>query len=222
MTVVSHQKPGHGYELAYRLAGEQLADIDDLGPQCHRSGAQYQVVGDKRVITVEYLNRSYRLTLPGVAVSLKDSQEEVPLADKILLVHYLLQAKGTPLTGRVVSYKELPGGSNYFPNFSQRVIQPILKYFGPEPERLRIVAAALGGYPADYGDVAVTINAFSRVPVTMVLWRGDEEFPPEGNMLFDSSVSDYLSTEDVNVLGEAIARRLINQLKAAGDNSLSE
>ena len=47
------------------------------------------------------------------------------------------------------------------------------------------------------------------VPVTFVLWKGDEELPPEGNILFDSTISEYLSVEDINVLCEIIAWRLV-------------
>jgi hypothetical protein len=41
-----------------------------------------------------------------------------------------------------------------------------------------------------------------------VLWRGDDEFPPNATILFDSSVTDYLSTEDLAVLCERIAQKL--------------
>ena len=77
-----------------------------------------------------------------------------------------------------------------------------------------MIAAAekLGGRRVDYGDIAVTIDAFPRVPVTMVLWRGDAEFPPEGNILFDSTITDYLSAEDINVLCETIAWRLVRSV----------
>ena len=128
-----------------------------------------------------------------------------------------MSSKGTPLTKKIISYKELPDGSNYFPTFSLRAIKPILDHFGREPERLVDTAAKLGGYKVDYGDIAVTISAFPRVPITFVLWKGDEEFPPEGNILFDSTISDYLSTEDINVLCETIAWRLVKLLKAGGD-----
>jgi hypothetical protein len=66
----------------------------------------------------------------------------------------------------------------------------------------------LGGQPADYGDAAVTIPAFPRVPLTFVLWRGDKEFTPDGNILFDSTIPDYLPTEDVTILCEIVAWRL--------------
>ncbi len=211
------KNPEHGYGLAYKLACEQLARIDDIEQQCRNSGAKYQVVASERVIIVDYLNQPYQITLPDVEISMKDSEEAVPLRDKILLLHYLTQAKGTPTSGEVISYKELPEGTSYFPTFSKRAIKPLVDCFGNEPSRLLDISGRLGGRRADYGDVAATINAFSRVPITLVLWRGDEEFPPEGNIIFDSTVSDYLSTEDINVLCEAIAWKLVRLLTAGGD-----
>jgi len=208
----------YGYGLAYKLAGEQLAKISDIEQQCLKSGAQYQVIDSQKVILVEYLNQSYQVTVPDVEVLLKDSEESVPLRDKILILHYLTQARGTPLSNKIITYKELPEGANYFRTFSKRAIKPLVDHFGREPGQLVNTAKKLGGRRVDYGDVAVTIDAFSRVPVTLVLWRGDEEFPAEGSILFDSTISDYLSTEDINVLCEIIAWRLVKLLKAGGDN----
>jgi hypothetical protein len=67
----------------------------------------------------------------------------------------------------------------------------------------------MGGDKANYGDTAVTVNVFPRVPLTLVLWRGDDEFGPEGNILFDSTISDYLPVEDIIVVSESLVRRLI-------------
>ena len=203
----------YGYELAYKLACEQLAKIDDIEQQCLKSDAQYQIIDSQKVIIIEYLNRSYQITLPDIEISLKDSEEEVPLRDKILMLHYFTQAKGTPTSNKVIAYKELPEGASYFPTFSKRAIKPLVDHFGNEPHRLVDVAGILGGYKADYGDAAVTINAFSRVPITLVLWRGDEEFAPQANIIFDSTISDYLTTEDINVLCETIAWRLVKTYK---------
>jgi len=208
----------YGYGLAYKLAGEQLAKISDIEQQCLKSGAQYQVIDSQKVILVEYLNQSYQVTLPDVEISLGDSEETVPLREKILILHYLTQARGTPLSNKIITYKELPEGANYFRTFSKRAIKPLVDHFGQEPGQLVNTAEKLGGRRVDYGDVAVTIDAFSRVPVTLVLWRGDEEFPAEGSILFDSTISDYLATEDINVLCEIIAWRLVKLLRAGGDN----
>lgn len=203
----------YGYELAYKLAGEQLAGLDDIEQQCLRSGARCQVIDSQKTIIIEYLNQSYQIVFPDIDISLIDSEEKVPIRDKVLILHYFTQAKGTPLTNRIIAHKELPEGVNYFPTFSKRAIKPLLDHFGKEPYRLIGVAEKLGGHRADYGDVAVTIDAFSRVPITLVLWRGDEEFAPEGNILFDSTISDYLATEDITVLCETISWRLVKYLK---------
>jgi len=205
----------YAHKLAYELAREQLVKIDDIEQQCLRSGARYQVIDSQKVIILKYLNRSYQIVFPDIDISLIDNEEEVPIRDKILILHYLIKAKGTTITNRVIAYKELPEGASYFPAFSKRVIKPLLDYFGKEPGLLIDAAKKLGGHKADYGDVAVTINAFSRVPITLILWRGDDEFAPEGNILLDSTISDYLPTEDIIVLCETITWRLINYLRRA-------
>ena len=197
------------YELAYKLASEQLRSMD-IEEICGKTGAQRM---DSNKIIIEYLNQAYLITLPNSGISLKDSKEEVPLKDKILILHYLTLAKDTPATNRLITFKQLPGGASYFPAFSQRAIKPLLNHFGKEPELLTDAAAKLGGYKANYGDVAITINAFPRVPITFALWRGDDEFPPRGGIMFDASISAYLSTEDITVLCETIIWRLVKSLR---------
>jgi hypothetical protein len=135
-----------GYELAYKLACEQLAKIDDIEQQCRKSGARYLEIDSQKVIVLEYLNQSYQVTFPHVDITLVDSQEEVPIRDKVLILHYLTLAKGTPITNKMITFKELPEGANYFPTFSKRTIEPLLDHFGKEPHRLVDVAGKLGGY----------------------------------------------------------------------------
>jgi hypothetical protein len=208
LSLPKQQNYEYGYELAYQLASEQ-AKIDDIDKLCLSSGARYKVRGSKKTIILTYLNRSYQITFPDIDISLIDSKQEVPIRDKVLIVHYLTSAKGTPLSHKLITYKELPGGVSYFPTFAKRTIKPLLDHFSKEPHLLLGVAQKMGGNKAEYGDVAVTINAFSYVPITFVLWRGDEEFAPEGSILFDSTISDYLPTEDITVLCETISWILV-------------
>ena len=206
---LSHGSREHGYELPYKLTRDQLAKISDIEEQCHKSGARY--VGPNEIV-INYLNQPYHITLPDVEILLEDSNVEVPLKDKILILHYFTLAKDTPATGILITYKQLPGGISYFPAFSQRAIAPFVNHFGKNPELLIKAAAKLGGREADYGDVSVTVNAFDHVPITLVLWRGDEELAPNGNILFDANISDYLSTEDVTVLCETIIWKLVKDI----------
>ena len=205
------KKYEYGYDLAYELASKHLAGITDIAEQCRKSSAQYQNTGQ---VLVNYLNQTYLIHPPDGQVTLASGEDTLPVKEKLLILHYFLQAKGTPATGEMVTYKELKEGVNYFPIFYQRAIKPLVSFFGDQPQLLPEIAASLGGEKAGYGDYATTFNVFPRVPVTFVLWKGDEEFPPEGNILFDSSVSDYLTNDDILTLCETIAWKLVRTLKS--------
>ena len=194
------------FELSYKFACEKLAKISDIEEQCRKSGAKY--LGPHEVV-INYLNQPYHIMLPDGRLLLEGSGVEATLRDKILILHYFTGAKGTPATGKLIAYKQLPGGVSYFSAFSHRAIGPLVKNFGKSPELLIKAAAKLGGCETKYGDVSVDINAFACVPITLVLWRGDEELAPNGNILFDANISDYLSTEDVTVLSETIIWKLV-------------
>ena len=52
-----------------------------------------------------------------------------------------------------------------------------------------------------------------RVPLLLVMHRGDEEFPPDCRVLFDRCCSHYLNTDDLKVLSTQLAAYL---MKGAG------
>ena len=210
-------KDVYNLDVAYKIACEQVARLG-IEQQCQKSGASCQAQGSHRIITLLFLNERYQFTLPEIEFSKVEGAGDVPLRERILMLHYFIQAKGSPLSGRMITYKELQEGINYFPIFYKRAIGPLVNNFGSEPQRLLNAAETLGGHKADYGDAAATINVFSRVPITLVLWKGDEEFAPEGNIMFDSTISDYLTNDDIHVLCETIAWRLVRLAKAGGDN----
>ena len=203
----------YAYTQAYELATGELAKVKDIEERCRNGGAQYLEAGSQKVIILEYLSRSYRIVLPGVEVSLSGSQEVVPLKTKVLLLHYLLHAKGTPLSGRMITFKELPEGAVYFPTFAKRTLNPLTRNFGKSPHRLVDVAEKVGCQKAAFGDVSVTIGAFPRIPITLVLWQGDSEFPPSASIMFDATITDYLPTADIIVACEAIVWTLVRSLK---------
>lgn len=194
-----------GFELAYELATKKLIGMN---PEelCRRTGAR---LIDPDKISLNYLNRSYLIDISKGEIRLKDEQEEVSIKDRILILHYLTQAKGTPFTNKLITYAQLQGGKFYCPAFQQRTLQPILRYFGKNPEWLLEIGKKLGGEQAGYGDISVKIEPLPFVRILIVLWRGDDEVPPGGNILFDKNIKDYLTTEDVAVLTETLTWKLI-------------
>ena len=177
----------------------------DLPRLVARSGA---VLLDENQIGLRCAGRDYVVTYPdGMVLDAAGTPADVSVA--ILLLLYLLEATGIPAAERWISFEQLPGGAGYLASFRGRVVQPILKTFGPQPQRLLDAARVLDGEPLALGDVAARIPALPRVPIAYALWRGDEEFPPGASVVFDASVEGYLDAEVVTVLAELVTRRLV-------------
>ena len=124
-----------------------------------------------------------------------------------LLSHYSI-ATQTPLQGKLVKFKDLPGGYAYEKAFVQRAVQPIAQVFGDKPGELVEAAKRLGGKRVDFGDVAVEVPALEGVPLVYILWAAGE-FPASASVLFDESASCFLDTEALAGLGEITTSRLI-------------
>ncbi len=126
----------------------------------------------------------------------------------VLLQHYS-QATQTPKTGNLTKFTDLPGGYAYERAFNQRAIQPIAQAFGDNPAELVEAAQLLGGKPLGYGDASAEISALEGLPVVCIVW-GSHEFPASASILYDSSASSFLPTEDLAILGELTTARLVD------------
>lgn len=124
-----------------------------------------------------------------------------------LLNHYAA-GNPTPLSGKLVKYRDFPGGCAYEEAFVKRAIQPIADVFGETPKEIVAVAERLGGKPLTYGDASVEITALKGIPLTYVVY-GKEEYPASVSIFYDASAKDYLPTEDLAVLGEVVTIRLL-------------
>ena len=102
-------------------------------------------------------------------------------------------------------FKELSGVEGYAEAFRKRAIEPIIRKYGKCPERIVDVLQRVRGKQVTKGDIGIVIEVLEQVPIMILLWRSDEEFDPEANILFDSSITDVFSTEDVVVLAGLVA-----------------
>ena len=122
-------------------------------------------------------------------------------------------AKPTPETGRLISFKQLTGGEAYFKAFTEHAIQPLVTTFSPEPQILVKAAKLLGGTPQSYGDYSVKIFSLPQVPLTIILWTKSAEFSASANILFDSNANSCLTTEELAGLSGLTLTRLKNAIE---------
>jgi hypothetical protein len=133
-----------------------------------------------------------------------------------ILTHYS-QAHEFPLTNELIPYDKLPGGYAYFGAFRRFAIDPLLNAFGDKIESLERSSLFLGGKSRSFGDISFQISVLPLIPITIVLWERTEEFPPRLSILYDTSASSYLPTEDLAHVGELLSDRLIEVKRCSDD-----
>lgn len=101
---------------------------------------------------------------------------------------YLVMAKDIPLTGRHIKPESLKGGEVFFRGTHVLPLEGLARRYANDKEGFLGRALALGGNPlGDFGDAAAELFPLPRLPLTLILWLGDEEFPPRADLLLDSS-----------------------------------
>ena len=175
--------------------------------------AEVELAGDG--FRVPFLTENLLVDLARRQVT-TPSEEAAPARIGVLALHYLVTADGASETGKLASFAELPGGAAYLGPFNGRVVDRVARKLGNNPTAFLKCGMDLGGQPTRLGDAAMIFRVFPRVPVTIALWRGDEELPPGASVSFDRNVAHYLSTEDVVVACEELLSRLFKIKQALG------
>ena len=192
-----------GYRQAVEIACGKLKDTD-LEQQAENGEFTFT---PETGIEITFFGKTYHIDPESCSFESPD-ESAISLVTKGVILHYILEADGFPLSKRFITYGEIPGGMTYAGVFRRRVILPFIGAFGQDLKKFKATAEALNGVPALLGDASFTFQIFPKVPVTLVLWEGDEEFPPAAKMLFDASIDHYLPLEDVVVMGEMVVGRL--------------
>jgi hypothetical protein len=197
------------YQQSFDLACASIKGMD-LKEKAKKAGANYQEEKDGPRISIDFFSEPYHVQFPQIEFY-SPANKPVSLVTRVLLLHYLIRADGSPLTGKWAGYKDIPGGLLYAGVFARRVTEPLVKKFGNSPEQFKKVGNKLGGKSVEFGDASFILYAFPFIPLQYVLWKGDEEFPAAAQLLFDTSIDHYLSLEDIVVLGQMATGRLIHQ-----------
>ena len=126
---------------------------------------------------------------------------------------------GARLCGRLVPFEQLRNAAQFAAAFRSGVTAPFARMFDGRADALSEALRALGGRRTAHADVGYTADAFACIPVTFLFWDGDEEFPAQGNLLFDESATDFIHVESVVSLASVGLKRLAEKAGIALDPS---
>ena len=116
---------------------------------------------------------------------------------RLALLWYMTSAKDIPTTGRLIRPLDVKGGQRFFAGTHVLPLDRIQEKFGRDKEGFILRGVKFGAEIAAFGDAAVRLYPFPRVPVTMILWLDDDEFPARATLFFDSTVDFQISLSDI-------------------------
>jgi hypothetical protein len=208
------------WDIAWQTAVElSTAALRAENPhdRCLNAGAHLD--DQAQVALLDYLGQPHQVSWSDFEVISKSTGQPLPARERVLLLHYLERASGTPPKGDWIGFNQVPGAELYLGNYRARSVERLLREFAGQENAVVEAGRTMGARESEYGDVSIELLPLPRVPVALVLWRGDDEFPGSGNLLLDATVSEYLSIEDMVVLAEMVASRLCAAHRNDSDGS---
>lgn len=170
---------------------------------------------ERKVFLLHFMGTVYEITYPDFQVShIADDMGYYPLEDliyaKILTLRFLLSGAVSEGTGKYKTYREMPWGEVYLRQFDGRCIKRLAFSYGNKLDVFRAVMEHIHADPVKHGDVAYELEIYPGYRLQMILWEGDEEFPPSSQILFSDNFPVSFQAEDMAVMGDVI----IGSLKA--------
>lgn len=137
-------------------------------------------------------------------------EREVEFGTAMNIYSLMYHSRSTPaLSGIWVPLREVKRAYPFAAAFQNRALTPFARYFNGKKEALIRAGEQLGFQRIPFSDVGFEAMAFPCLPVRFLFWDGDEEFPAQANILFDSNITDFVHEETVVMLGEDGVRRLM-------------
>jgi hypothetical protein len=192
------------YEQALKI-GLEIFSRKDPGRMAEKAHADFT----GRSIIVPHLNRKIALDVDTQRFSIIETGEEAPIWIAILTIHYLNNASGMQPTGNLKHFREFKEGRLYEPAFNSRTRDILIGVFGNNPGLMLEAGKKLDARIVQTGDAAVELAYFPCMPIICIVWRGDEEFPPEASVLFDETADEFFSAEDMAVAGQMAVLELV-------------
>jgi hypothetical protein len=179
-----------GEDKAWEIVAGLLPD--DV---CRRTGAQYN-------------ERSKLYILPafGTLFSI-DPQKKVimslePRGELFLtrlryffvlsLLWYLVKAADVTPLDKLVKPTGMTGGDIFFRGSHVLPLESVAKKYAHDRRAFSERGLLHGGRAVEYGDAAIELTPFPKVPVTVILWLADDEWEARADLLFDSTALNHL------------------------------
>lgn len=179
---------------------ENLFRTLDPAEAAGRTGVKW----DGKEFYVNLLGREYAISHPDYALRAPDGGKEPPLPTQTFLLRYLLEGKAIADKGAWLTFREMPWGELYIKPYTGRVLTRAAFTFGTKVAAFRAACEKMGALPIKHGDAGFQFDFLSGYRMQILIWEGDDEFPPNAQVLYSDNFSDGFAAEDRVVAGDIL------------------
>lgn len=159
---------------------------------------------DGKEFYVNLLGRVYAIAHPAYGIRALDGRNLPPLPTQTFLLRYLLEGKTVESSGNWLTFREMPWGELYIKPYTGRVLTRAAFTFGTRVEAFRAAAEKLGGLSLKHGDAGFEFPLIGGYTMRILVWAGDEEFPPNAQVLYSDNFASGFAAEDRVVAGDIL------------------
>ena len=171
-----------------------------------RTGAAW----DGKEFYVNLMGREYAISHPDYAIRALDGGKLPPLPTQTFLLRYLLEGKAVLWQGQWKTFREMPWGELYIKPYTGRVLTRAAFTFGTRVAAFKAACEKMGAAPVNHGDAGYLFDLIGGYQLQILVWEGDEEFPPNAQVLYSDNFETGFAAEDRVVAGDI----LISTIKA--------
>ena len=159
---------------------------------------------DGTEFTVTLLGRTFAISHPDYAIRALDGGPVPPLNVQTFLLRYLLESRDVAWAGEWKTFREMPWGEMYIKPYTGRVLTRAAFTFGTRVAAFRAAAEKMGALPLPHGDAGYQFDLIGGYQMRLLVWEGDDEFPPNAQVLYSDNFADGFAAEDRVVAGDIL------------------
>ena len=167
---------------------------------------------DGKEFTVKLLGRVYAISHPDYAIRALDGGTLPPLPVQTFLLRYLLESKNVSWGGQWKTFREMPWGEMYIKPYTGRVLTRAAFTFGTRVAKFREACEKMGALPVKHGDAGYEFCLAGDYRMQILVWEGDDEFPPNAQILYTDNFAEGFAAEDRVVAGDILISTIKSNL----------
>ena len=194
------QIENHKEEVPFAHYQEKFRELD---PESVKQRLQ-DVSWDGSEFTLTMLGRTFAISHPDYAIRALDGGVLPPLPTQTFLLRYLLESRDVFWAGQWKTFREMPWGEMYIQPYTGRVLTRAAFTFGTRVAAFRAAAEKMGAQPVAHGDAGFEFSLIGGYRMRLLVWEGDEEFPPNAQVLYSDNFAEGFAAEDRVVAGDIL------------------